>query len=100
MIFRCYHEQRGAHVHFSIFAGPQEGALGKCGDMCMRAEEFSDFANANRSLMEFREGGSVTPKRANDRDLVRDLWEFIGECDLDRSRLEQFAALRERVRAA
>jgi hypothetical protein len=43
MIFRIYHETRGAHVHMRLFAGPHDGALGKCGDLCMRENEFVEF---------------------------------------------------------
>ena len=43
MIFRCYYAEAGAHTHCRIFAGPKEGALGKCGDLCMRNEEFVEF---------------------------------------------------------
>ena len=43
MIFRLYHETRGAHVHCRLFAGPREGALGKCGDLVMREPEFEEF---------------------------------------------------------
>ena len=41
MIFRVYHETKGGHVHIRLFAGKRDGALGKCGDLCMRVEEFS-----------------------------------------------------------
>ena len=53
MIFRLYHETKGGHVHCRLFAGPHEGALGKCGDLTMRAEEFEQFAWATRSRVEF-----------------------------------------------
>lgn len=43
MIFRLYYELRGAHVHCRLFAGPHDGALGKCGDLTMRGEEFEQF---------------------------------------------------------
>ena len=43
MIFRLYHETRGGHVLCRLFAGRQEGALGKCGDLTMRVEEFTEF---------------------------------------------------------
>lgn len=42
-IFRLYHETAGGHVHCRLFAGPREGALGKCGDLTMRVEEFEEF---------------------------------------------------------
>ena len=40
MKFRLYHETKGGHVHCKLFAGSHDGALGKCGDLCMRTEEF------------------------------------------------------------
>lgn len=43
MIFHIYHETLGGHVHMRMFAGPHNGALDKCGDLTMRAEEFWDF---------------------------------------------------------
>lgn len=43
MIFRIYHDKRGGHVHMRLFAGKKEGALGKCGDLCMREDEFVEF---------------------------------------------------------
>jgi hypothetical protein len=43
MIFRFYHETLGGHVHIRLFAGKKEGALGKCGDLTMRVEEFKEF---------------------------------------------------------
>lgn len=43
MIFKIYHKTLGGHVHCRLFAGKKEGALGKCGDFCMRAEEFDQF---------------------------------------------------------
>lgn len=46
MIFRILHETKGGHVHCRLFAGPHEGALGKCGELTMRANEFASFADA------------------------------------------------------
>ncbi len=46
MIFRLYHETRGGHVHCRLFAGPHEGALGKCGEFTMRVEEFASLVDA------------------------------------------------------
>jgi hypothetical protein len=51
MIFRIYHKTLGGHVHMRVFAGKQEGALGKCGDLTMRAEEFDVFKHS--SLIDF-----------------------------------------------
>lgn len=44
MIFRIYYKIAGGHTHMRVFAGSQEGALGKCGDLTMRNEEFKVFA--------------------------------------------------------
>ena len=46
MIFRLYHETRGEHVHCRLFAGPHDGALGKCGDLVMRVAEFESLVDA------------------------------------------------------
>lgn len=43
MIFRVRYRLAGGHVHCRLFAGRQEGALGKCGDLTMRDEEFRRF---------------------------------------------------------
>lgn len=53
MIFRCYHETLGGHVHLRLFAGKQDGALGKCGDLTMRVDEFECFRRATPGF-EFR----------------------------------------------
>lgn len=52
MIFRCYHETLGGHVHCRLFAGKSEGALGMCGKFVMRVEEFEVFRNI--SSIDFR----------------------------------------------
>ncbi len=43
MIFRIYHETIGGHTHCALFAGKHDWALGKCGEFCMRNEEFEAF---------------------------------------------------------
>ena len=43
MIFRLYHETRGGHVHCRRFAGKHDGALGKCGNLTMKVDEFEAF---------------------------------------------------------
>jgi hypothetical protein len=53
MIFRLYHETRGAHEHCRLFAGDHEGALGKCGDLVMRVQEFAQF-RASATFIQFR----------------------------------------------
>lgn len=58
MIFRIYWTKAGGHIHMRFFAGKQEGALGKCGDLCMRSYEFDEFrARAEKAemLIDFRE---------------------------------------------
>lgn len=52
MIFRVRYELAGGHVYMRFFSGPHEGALGKCGNLCMRAEEFGMFRNA-ATFMQF-----------------------------------------------
>ncbi len=54
MIFRLYHETKGGHVHCRLFAGPHDGALGKCGDLTMKVEEFKWFRSA-ATFIQFRE---------------------------------------------
>lgn len=45
-MFRIRFKKLGGHVHFRLFAGPHEFALGKCGNLCMREEEFKKFRDA------------------------------------------------------
>ncbi len=54
MIFRLYYETRGGHVHCRLFAGKGEGALGKCGDITMRVDEFALF-QAAATFIQFRQ---------------------------------------------
>lgn len=35
--------KKGGHIHIRVFAGPHEWALGKCGDLVMRPEEWDEF---------------------------------------------------------
>ena len=46
MIFRIRYDAAGGHTHCRFFAGPHEGALGKCGDLTMRNDEFDLFRAA------------------------------------------------------
>lgn len=55
MIFRIYHKTLGGHVHMRVFAGNTEGALGKCGDLVMRREEFQYFYLIMPLEIEFHE---------------------------------------------
>ena len=43
MIFRLYHTTLGGHTHMRLFAGAHDGALGNCGNLVMRNEEFEQF---------------------------------------------------------
>lgn len=55
MIWRCYYKRLGQHVHCRLFCGSQEGALGKCGDLCMTVDEFEDFTRLRQVIpMDFR----------------------------------------------
>lgn len=55
MIWRIYYIKKGGHVHCRLFCGPQEGALGKCGDLCFRVDEFTEFTRLRKVLaMDFR----------------------------------------------
>ncbi len=53
MVFRLYWRHLGGHVHCRLFAGPQEGALGKCGDLVFREDEFELFKQSS-SFIQFR----------------------------------------------
>ena len=54
MIFRLYHTTKGGHVHCRLFAGLRDGALGKCGDITMRTDEFEQFKKL-AGFIQFRE---------------------------------------------
>lgn len=54
MIFRLYHETLGGHVHCRLFSGKHDGALGKCGEIVMRVDEFAIFREA-AGFIQFRE---------------------------------------------
>lgn len=41
-------DANGAHVHFRLFAAANGAALGRCGQLVMRADEFAAF----RELLE------------------------------------------------
>lgn len=43
MILRARTETCGNHVHVRLFAGKHEGALGICGTVLMRPEEWAAF---------------------------------------------------------
>lgn len=48
-IFRIYYKLLGGHVHCRFFAGPKEGALGKCGNLVFRKKEFETFKDFKRA---------------------------------------------------
>ncbi len=50
MIWKTYYQRLGDHVHCRLFCGPQKGALGKCGDIVFRHEEFAEFTKVHRVL--------------------------------------------------
>ena len=67
MIFRIYHETLSGHVYMRVFAGKHEGDLGKCGDLCMRVEEYEEFRG--RTEAEFQpEVRPDTTRSAHDKN--------------------------------
>lgn len=46
MICKIIFEEKGAHVHASLFMGQTPHALGKCGDLVMRDDEWKHFVDA------------------------------------------------------
>ena len=55
MIWRCYYAKFGNHVHCRLFCGPIEGALGLCGNLVFRANEFKEFTGLKKVIaMDFR----------------------------------------------
>ena len=75
MIWRLYYIRKGKHVHCRLFCGPQEGALGKCGDLVMQHEEFTEFTRIRQSLaIDFRAeeaGQAPVVFHENVRDFIR-----------------------------
>ena len=49
-MWRLKYIKLGGHVHCTLFAGPQEGALGKCGDITFRECEFTEFTRLRKVL--------------------------------------------------
>lgn len=73
MIWKIYYVKHGDHVHCRLFCGPQRGALGKCGDLTMRAKEFTEFTKTRRVLaIEFITEEAPGGGPAGDRDVVFD----------------------------
>ena len=70
MKWRMYYEKRGGHVHCRLFCGMKEGALGKCGDLCFREEEFTEFTYVYQCLpIEFRREMDADGNPAGDSDV-------------------------------
>lgn len=59
-MFRIRYELRGGHVHMRVFAGTSEAALGKCGDLVMREEEFDNFRE-RADFVEFKPEAEELP---------------------------------------
>jgi hypothetical protein len=72
MIFRIYHETAGGHVHCQVFAGRHDGALGKCGDLCMRVEEFEIFKPAATFIQFLEKGREALPAPAQVANTARE----------------------------
>lgn len=49
MIFKFRYRFLGGHVHIRVFAGVNPHALGKCGDLIMRPEEWLEFQTRAKS---------------------------------------------------
>ena len=73
MIWRMYYKKLGGHIHCRIFCGPQEGALGKCGDLTFREHEFTEFTRLRKVLaMDFRREVEMDNSLAGDDDVKFD----------------------------
>lgn len=69
MIWRMYYVKQGGHVHCRLFCGPIEGALGKCGDITFREEEFTEFTRIRKVIaMDFRREMDKDGAPAGDSD--------------------------------
>lgn len=63
MILRIYHEKRGGHVHMAVFVGNTSGALGKCGELTVRVDEFDEFrSRVGAEFVEVKDGKREVPK--------------------------------------
>lgn len=82
MIWRLYYIRKGQHVHCRLFCGPQEGALGKCGDLTMQHEEFTEFTRIRQCLpIDFRAeevGQAPVIFHENVRDWIRGIEQVGG----------------------
>lgn len=111
MIFRLYWELAGGHVHCKLFAGPHDGALGKCGEFTMREDEFSDYAFLHKATMQFRPTlGNVVPAYviALDQDeidafyelintAIDEPWSYLPELGKPDYKLETIETLRDKI---
>lgn len=98
MIFRIYHETAGGHVHMRVFAGPREGALGKCGDLCMRVDEFEVFRligidGPAYACIDFQPEDKATQEDDRVVAVAEALWQQESIRAAGRRRLEQWADL-------
>jgi hypothetical protein len=48
VIFKFVYQKLGGHVHFNLWAGKAEGALGKCGTFVVAEEELVPLLNLLR----------------------------------------------------
>ena len=74
-MWRLKYVKHGGHVHCRLFAGPQKGALGLCGNLTFRVGEFAEFTRIHRVLgVEFvRESDENGP--LGDSDVPFDTYE-------------------------
>lgn len=86
MIFRCYYEQAGGHVHCRMFSGKQDGALGKNGDLTFRIDEFDDFKNSS-PFIQFRPDTSRDPRTARVRNAEETILDLHAENERLRAQL-------------
>jgi len=51
MILRIRYKQSGGHTHCRVFAGSRDGALGSCGELVFRNEEFDMLQTAIKKCL-------------------------------------------------
>lgn len=56
MMFKFRYLTQGGHTNVRLFAGPHQGALGKCGNLAFRNEEWDRF----RAALENNDGSIDT----------------------------------------
>ena len=75
-IWRLRYVKHGAHVHCQLFAGPQKGALGLCGNLTFRAGEFAEFSRIHRVIgAEFVRETNPDGSPAGDSDVSFDQYD-------------------------